>query len=127
MPLTYPMPDLYYGPMLQEALAAAGIVTELTTDEEGRLVLTDTDDAATADPIVAAHPQAIRDRDAKLAADEANRLAIVVAARNALQANRDFLAIGSPTNAQVLAQVRALTRQCNGLIRLALGDLTGTN
>ena len=38
----------------------------------------------------------------------------------ALTTNADFLALGSPSNAQVLAQVRALTRQVNGIIRLTL-------
>lgn len=44
-----------------------------------------------------------------------------------LQANRDFLTVVSPTNAQTLAQVRALTRQMNGLIRHMLGAFDGTN
>jgi hypothetical protein len=38
----------------------------------------------------------------------------------ALTANRDFLSLTSPSNAQVLAQVKSLTRQNNGLIRLLL-------
>jgi hypothetical protein len=36
----------------------------------------------------------------------------------ALDANRTFLAVESPTNAQTLAQVKALTRQTQALIRL---------
>ena len=44
----------------------------------------------------------------------------------AMQGNRDFLNIaGTPTNAQVLAQVKALTRQNNGIIRQLLGFLDG--
>lgn len=39
---------------------------------------------------------------------------------NAIAANATFMAIGSPSNAQVVAQVRLLTRECNALIRLAL-------
>jgi uncharacterized protein VirK/YbjX len=41
-------------------------------------------------------------------------------ASSALTNNATFLAIQSPTNAQTLAQVQALTRQCNGLIRYLL-------
>jgi hypothetical protein len=45
----------------------------------------------------------------------------------ALAGNATFLAIASPSNAQVVAQVRALTRQVNALIRLeirALADVS---
>lgn len=44
----------------------------------------------------------------------------------ALQANRDYLAIGTPTQAQAVAQVAALTRQVNALIRFALQAFDGT-
>lgn len=47
-------------------------------------------------------------------------------AGNALQSNATFLAIGSPSNAQVLAQVQALTRQVNALLRLQTGTLDST-
>ena len=44
----------------------------------------------------------------------------------ALAGNAAYLAIASPTNAQVAAQVRALTRQNNGLIRLIRRRLDAT-
>lgn len=42
-------------------------------------------------------------------------------ARQALAANATFLALAAPTNAQVLAQTKRLTREVNGIIRLLIG------
>lgn len=50
-------------------------------------------------------------------------------ARQALASNASFLALATPTNAQTVAQVRALTRQTNALLRLyldALNDVSDT-
>jgi hypothetical protein len=47
-------------------------------------------------------------------------------ARDALDDNATFLAIGSPTNAQALAQIQALTRQVNAVIRLLARQLDST-
>lgn len=65
------------------------------------------------------------------------RAAAAVAATNeqtlrnqAMQAratNDTFLGIASPTNAQIAAQVKALTRQNNGLIRLVLRRFDSTD
>lgn len=60
---------------------------------------------------------------------EANRVNIEGKAITALTGNATYLALGSPTNAQNLAQIRALTRQMNALIKLTLNqldDVTGT-
>lgn len=51
-----------------------------------------------------------------------NRELIEKRARQALKSNRDYLQ-SNPTAAQVKAQVEALTRQVNGLIRLTLNEL----
>ena len=56
-----------------------------------------------------------------------NRAAITAQAANAMQGNRDFVALASPSNAQTLAQVKALSRQANALIRLALSQVDGTD
>ena len=45
----------------------------------------------------------------------------------AIGVNATYLALASPTNAQVSAQVKALTRECTGLIRLLLGQLDDTS
>lgn len=58
---------------------------------------------------------------------DAIRATLTTRAANALTANRDFLALSSPTNAQTVAQVKALTRQNTGLIRLLLGLLDDTD
>lgn len=49
-----------------------------------------------------------------------NMTDIATKARNAIVANDTFLALGSPSNAQILAQVQRVTRECTGIIR-ALG------
>lgn len=46
---------------------------------------------------------------------------------SAMQNNRDFLAKSSPTNAELATQVKALTRQTQGLIRMALNQFDGTD
>lgn len=53
---------------------------------------------------------------------EANRDTLIAAARDALAVNRTFLALQAPTNAQTLAQVKALTRQMNAIVRLTIND-----
>lgn len=57
----------------------------------------------------------------------ANRTAIETQAATTLAANKAFVGIASPTNAQSAAQVKALTRQVNGIIRLVLGKLDASD
>jgi hypothetical protein len=62
---------------------------------------------------------------------QTNSAALVSKANAALAANATFLALGAPTNPQVLAQVQLLTREVNALIRLflsgdALQDVSNT-
>lgn len=59
--------------------------------------------------------------------DVVNKASVADQAANALGANRTFLALGSPSNAQNAAQVKALTQQVNALIRFALQNFDGTN
>ena len=55
-----------------------------------------------------------------IAADETQEQTLL-AGWQALQSNRDYLAV-TPTTAQAVAQVAALTRQVNGLIRYVTRD-----
>lgn len=56
----------------------------------------------------------------------ANEADLLSKARAAYAGNLTYLAIASPTNAQTAAQVKALTRQVNALIRLVGRDLAST-
>lgn len=46
---------------------------------------------------------------------------------NALTTNQNYLAITTPTNAQAVAQVAVLTKECSGIIRLLLNQLDTTS
>ena len=69
---------------------------------------------------------AAADRRATAALETTNATSLRDKARTALTGNNTFLGIASPTNAQVSAQVKALTRQVNALIKLEVGDLSDT-
>lgn len=57
---------------------------------------------------------------------EANASDLTTKATTALTTNATFLALANPTTALTLAQVKALTRQMNALIRMTLGQLDDT-
>jgi hypothetical protein len=56
----------------------------------------------------------------------ANRATLTQRATTALTTNATYLAIPTPTTAQAVAQVAALTRQSDAVIRLLLNQLTAT-
>lgn len=73
----------------------------------------------------AAMTQAQRDAETRDQLREANKATIADRADVAITANAAFLALASPSNAQVLAQTRVLTRAVTALIRIVLALLLG--
>jgi hypothetical protein len=71
----------------------------------------------------------IADRAARAAAETArtNRTTIEAQVAAAITANKAYVALASPTNAQTTAQVKALSRQVNGVMRLLTGQLDATD
>lgn len=57
----------------------------------------------------------------------ANLQLLLTKAANAIAANQTFQAIPSPTQAQGLAQIQALTAQVNALIRVVANQLSSTS
>jgi hypothetical protein len=82
---------------------------------------------------IASPTETLAERAAREAAElaaGANRRTVEDRVRAYITASKTFLAIPSPTNAQVAAQVRRNTQAIIGLAKLALNDLTdldGTN
>lgn len=60
-------------------------------------------------------------------ASDRNAVNLRAKAADALALNADFLALNSPTSAQVRDQVRLLTRECNALIRLVVNRLESSD
>lgn len=64
---------------------------------------------------------------AALETPDRNREALRVQAAAALVANRAFLNVATPTNAEIVKQTKAHARQLNGVIRLLLNELDATD
>lgn len=98
------------------------VTVDCGTGEIVTVPLTDDEMAAEAEAVEAG---AVAEQERVM--EETNATTLRTQAEAALAANRAFLALSGPTNAQTLAQVKALTRQNSGLIRLLLRKLDGTD
>lgn len=56
--------------------------------------------------------------------EQLNYATIIARIGAALTANNTYLRLAAPTQAQAVAQVKVLTRECNGLIRILANLLT---
>lgn len=68
-------------------------------------------------------------RQATVPVEQTNRDTLQSRAQAALAANLTYLNLASPSTAQNTAQLQRVTKECNAVIRLLLGqldDVTGT-
>lgn len=91
----------------------------------GVQVFSDSPPITPATVLAAIAADAALDASAKTAQDvlDGNATTLRTRAQTALAANATYLAIASPTAAQVATQSKALTRQVDALIRLSIGQL----
>ena len=94
--------------------AVAHVVDPTTRDVQGNPVVVGTNVGVSANPTSA---QAVATTNAGTIRQKAAA---------ALAANATFLALPSPTNAQVVAQVQRNAKECSAVIRLLLGLLDST-
>lgn len=126
--LTLNAPADLVGDLLKQQLAAAGLVTQVVLNG-GKVELFNLDESqrTAAQAVLDSHGATARAETTRVQTEATNAVSIRDSAAQALAANKTFLAIASPTNAQVSAQVKALTRQNQGLIRLVLQRFDGTD
>jgi len=122
------LPTSLIGPMLEEQLASAGVPSKVSV-LEGRLLLVDLGESqrAAAEQVIANHVPLAAAELTRLATERSNEATIQDRAASALATNTAFLAIASPSNLQILNQLKAITRQNQGLIRLGLHKFDGTD
>lgn len=126
--IVFPVPTTLDTLLLEDQLEAANLPSGVYVDGSD-LVLGNLDesDRTAAQTVLDAHPAKAQAEAQRVAGERTNESTIRDRAGQALAANLTFLAAASPTNAQVVAQVKALTRQNNGLIRLVLNRFDGTD
>lgn len=98
------------------------MATTTVTLPDGRIQTTSTDDTTGEVLWTSIAPPA----GSPEATANANRITLTNQGLTALSNNATYLAIASPTTAQAVAQVAALTRQVDALIRIVLNQLDAT-
>lgn len=113
--------------MIERYTANGLLISRTLVDDTARTVTTyDAAGLQTSTRPYTSAENAAADARADEATRSVNEATIQSRAKAALTANGAFLALTSPTNAQVLAQTKILTRECSALIRLALRLLDTT-
>lgn len=125
--LTLPLPEVINGGILTEQLEEAGLPSMVYTAGD-ELVFSDLDesDEPAVARLMAEHSVRVQAQRDGAAVERSNETTVRQRAADALAANQTFLALTTPTNTQTLAQVKALTRQQNALIRLVLRRFDST-
>lgn len=112
----FPAPDPLNGKQLAAEVEAAGygpVEVSFIPDAEGgpQVCLRGASLTMSASAVVAAHVGAVPPA-------QLNEAALRLKAETALALNSEFLGLAGPTQAQTLAQVKMLTKECSALIRL---------
>ena len=91
--------------VLNKAVQLAGTYSGgyILADDSLSVTFVDTDDQSVVDAIIASYQHNLQEYNSVV---------------NAVTSNNTYLALTSPTDAQVAAQVKALTQQINGLVVL---------
>jgi hypothetical protein len=105
--------------MINEKVRDGAVVERETLDLAGNLYRLERDSGA---GLVVVTQRVLTQAERDMLTATANLHTVESRVRDALAANKTFLAIATPTNSQTLAQVRALTRQVSALIRMKLDD-----
>lgn len=111
---TFEVPVGIVGDQLADEMRAAGVEASVYIESDMLAVYADADEA-TVRALVEAHSP-----PPSPTPEWENERTLAARADSALTANAAFLALASPTQAQTLAQVKTLTKECTALIRLLL-------
>lgn len=104
-----------------------GILREWWNDATRTVTVYDSAGVQTSTRPYTASENALADTSAAAETARINETALRDKARNALTNNATFLADGSVTQAEAVAQVQKLTRQVNALIKLEVRELADQN